>query len=67
MESTATIISVTIAVLSAIVAIWTIASLLLKVKNSKNVTLTNKANGKKVTVSTQYDRQNIKKIMEFAK
>ncbi|RYE34594.1 MAG: hypothetical protein EOP42_07240 [Sphingobacteriaceae bacterium] len=67
MESTATIISVTIAVLSAIVAIWTIASLLLKVKNSKNVTLTNKVNGKKVTVSTQYDRQNIKKIMEFAK
>lgn len=67
METTATIISAAIAAISAIVAIWTVVVLYLKIKNSKNITFTKKVNGEKITISQIYNREDSKRLMEFMK
>jgi len=67
MQSTASIISAIVVALSTIVAIWTIITLYLKVRNSKNITFTKKDNGEKITISQSYNREDSKRLMEFMK
>lgn len=61
-----TIISAIIAVVSAIIAITTIIKSYLRVKNSKNITLT-KRDGSKLTVHTQYNKADSRRMIEFIK
>lgn len=67
MQSTASIISAIVVALSTIVAIWTIITFYLKVRNSKNITFTKKDNGEKITISQSYNRADSKRLMEFMK
>ncbi len=67
MQSTASIISAIVVALSTIVAIWTIITLYLKVRNSKNITFTKKDNGEKITISQSYNREDSRRLMEFMK
>lgn len=67
MQSTASIISAIIVALSTIVAVWTIITFYLKVRNSKNITFTKKDNGEKITISQSYNREDSKRLMEFMK
>jgi hypothetical protein len=66
MEITALTISAAIGVISAAVAIWTIIVLFIKVRNSKNVTIT-KSTGETITFSKKYNREESKKLLEFMK
>jgi hypothetical protein len=63
-DITSTIIVLTIAGISAIVAISTIVKLYLKAKHPKKVTVT-KPNGERITVSTSYNREDSKRWLEF--
>ncbi len=66
MANTASIISVAIAVASAIVAFATLVQLFIKVKNSENITI-KKSNGDAITISKHYNREQSKKLLEFMK
>ena len=66
MVITASTISTAIAVISAGIAIWTITKLFIKVRNSKNITIT-KSNGERITISKNYNREQSKKLIEFMK
>ena len=66
MEITTLTISAAIGVISAAVAIWTMIVLFIKVRNSKNVTIT-KSTGETITFSKKYNREESKKLLEFMK
>ena len=66
MEITALTISAAIGFISAIIAIWTMVILFIKVRNSKNVTIT-KSTGETITFSKKYNREESKKLLEFMK
>jgi len=66
MEISASTISTGIAVLSAIIAAFTLISLFVKLKNSKNITIT-KSTGERITISKDYNREQSKKLLEFMK
>ena len=63
---TASTISTAIAVISAIIALITIIRLFIKVRNSKNITIT-KNSGERITISKSYDREQSKRLLEFMK
>ena len=66
MVITASTIATAIAVISAVIAIWTIAGLFIKIRNAKNITIT-KSTGERITISKNYDREQSKKLIEFMK
>jgi len=63
---TASTIATTIAVISAIIAIWTITKIFIKVRNSTNITIT-KSSGERITISKDYNREQSRKLIEFMK
>jgi len=64
MVITASTIATAIAVISAVIAIWTIAGLFIKIRNAKNITIT-KSTGERITISKNYNREQSKKLIEF--
>jgi hypothetical protein len=66
MVITASTIATAIVVISAVIAIWTITKLFIKVRNSKNITIT-KSSGERITISKKYNREQSKKLIEFMK
>jgi hypothetical protein len=66
MDTTGSIISITVAAVCGAVAIRTIALSYLRVKNAKNITLYKK-DGTNIKVHTNYNREDSRKLIEFIK
>lgn len=66
MEISASTISIGIAAVSAIIAVFTLIRLYIKLKNSKNITIT-KSTGERITISKDYSREQSKRLLEFMK
>ena len=66
MVITASTIATAIAVISAVIAIWTIARLFIKIWNSKNITIT-KSTVERISIYKNYNREQSKKLIEFMK
>jgi hypothetical protein len=66
MAISASMISAAIAIISATIALWTITNIFLKVRNSKNITIT-KSSGERITISKNYNREQSKRLLEFMK
>ena len=66
MTVNSTTISLAIALVSAVIAIATIVNIILRIRNSKNITIKKKT-GETITFSKTYNREQSKKLLEFMK